>query len=59
MICEKDKEGFLELIPDLSQDIKNIYNGSDESKGLRWLMIDLVNEDIRYEDVKKLINLRR
>ena len=59
VIGEKDKEGFLELVPDLSQDIKNIYNDSGESRGQRWLMIDLVNEDTRYEDVKKLINLRR
>ena len=59
VIGEKDKEGFLELVHDLSQDIKNIYNDSDESRGQRWLMIDLVNEDRKYEDVKKLINLRR
>ena len=41
-----------------SNDIQNIYKKTPEGNGQRWLMIDLEDNDIRYKDVKKIIEFR-
>ena len=39
-------------------EIQQIYNNTEEGNNQRWLMIDLEDKDKRYEDVKKIIEIR-
>lgn len=58
VIGKSEKEEVEELLPDLTMDLQQLYNETKEGMGQRWLMIDLEDEDIRYEDVKRIIDIR-
>lgn len=59
MIDLKDKDEFDKLFPTLSKEIQEIYNTTKEGNSQRWLMIDIKNSDCVYDDVLKLIKIRR
>lgn len=56
VIGNKEKECF--ELSSYSKVIQNIYLETKEGNGQRWLMIDLEDEGIVYEDVWKLVDLR-
>lgn len=58
VIGQKEKERFENILPSLSADIQKIYKETKEVNGQRWLMIDLEDNDKRYEDVKRMISIR-
>lgn len=47
-----------EALP-LSEEMKKIYNSTREGNGQRWLMIDVDSENALYQDILKLIKIRR
>ncbi len=55
VIGQKKKEEFERILPSLSVDIQKIYIESKEGNGQKFLMIDLEDNDRRYEDVKRII----
>lgn len=59
VIGKKEKERTESLLPLLSEEMQNIYDATKEGMGQRWLMIDLHAEDRVYQDVLKLIRIRR
>lgn len=59
VIGAKEKTAMEALLPDLSADIQNIYQETQEGNGQRWIMIELEDEDEKFEDVKKMLRVRR
>ena len=39
-------------------EIQEIYGDTRECNNQKWLMIDLEDEDKKYEDIKKSLNIR-
>lgn len=58
VIGKKEKETFENIYSSLSYDIQQIYKETEEGNNQKWLMIDLEDNDKRYEDVKKIIEIR-
>lgn len=59
VIGAKEKGRFDDLYPILSEKLKEIYNTTKEGNNQRWLMIDIKQKDELYNDVLKLIKIRR
>lgn len=58
VIGKNEKKTFEDMFLSFSNDIQNIYKETPEGNGQRWLMIDLEDNDIRYKDVKKIIEIK-
>jgi AraC family transcriptional regulator len=60
VIGTKEKEKVNDLLPQLSNEIREIFHNTKEGNGQRWLMIDLVDIGCcLYQDTLKLIQIRR
>lgn len=59
VIGEKEKERAESFLANASLALREIYNRTKEGNGQRWLMIDLEDSDEVYNDVLKLIEIRR
>lgn len=59
VIGKKEKENFENIVHSFSSDIQQIYKETEEGNNQKWLMIDLEDNDKRYEDVKKIIEIRK
>lgn len=59
VVGAKEKEPVETILPELSTVTQDIYHQTKEGNGQRWLMIDLEDADGVYEDVLKLIAIRR
>lgn len=58
VIGQKEKDIFEKMLSSLSIDLQQIYKMTKEGNGQKWLMIDLEDDDIRYNDVKRIIDIR-
>lgn len=58
VIGSKEKATFEEILPSLSSDLQQIYMTTKEGNGQKWLMIDLEDDDSRYADVKRILDIR-
>ena len=58
VIGKKEKEHFENMLPHFCIEIQEIYGDTREFNNQKWLMIDLEDEDKKYEDVKKILNIR-
>lgn len=58
VIGKKEKELFEHRCASFSKDIQQIYQETKEGNNQRWLMIDLEDQDKKYEDVKQIIEMR-
>lgn len=47
------------ILPDCTDELKEIYQQTKEGNGQRWLMIDLEDKEEMYRDVLRLIEIRR
>lgn len=59
VIGKKEKERTEELLPECSVFVREIYANTREGNGQRWLMIDVEDMGAVYEDVLRLIEVRR
>lgn len=55
----KEKERVETLLPQLTEELQEIYRTTKEGNGQRWLMIDVKENVSLYHDVLKLIRIRR
>ena len=53
VIDRKEKEYFESSLTSFGKKIRDIYKQTKKGNGQRWLMIDLKDHNICYEDVKK------
>lgn len=58
VIGKKEKEKFENMLCDFCIEIQEIYSSTREFNNQKWMMIDLEDEDKKYEDVKKILNIR-
>lgn len=47
------------ILPECTPQLQEIYHQTKEGNGQRWLMIDLEDRDDLYEDILRLIEIRR
>ena len=59
VIGKKEKERTENLLPGCSAQLQQIYHQTKEGKGQRWLMIDVEDQGDLYNDILKLIDIRR
>lgn len=59
VVGNKERPQVERLLPQLSKEIQEIYHSTKEGNGQRWLMVSLKNNDSVYQDILKLICIRR
>ena len=59
VIGTKEKEAVEAMLPECEARLQEIYHETQEGNGQRWLMIDLEEEGRMYEEVLRLIEIRR
>lgn len=59
VVGSKEKERVEALLPQMSDAMREIYQNTREGMGQRWLLVDLAAPDATYQDVLKLIAIRR
>ncbi len=59
VIGRKEKEEVESILSDLSPELIALYNRTREANAQRWLMIDVEDKNRVYEDVLRLIEIRR
>ena len=58
VIGKKEKVIVEPQLSTFTPDIQKIYKNTKEGNNQRWLMIDLEDDNQRYNDVKRLIDIR-
>ena len=58
VIGKNEKKLFEDAFSSFSNGIQKIYKETPEGNGQKWLMIDLEDNDRKYEDIKKIIGFR-
>lgn len=58
VIGQKEKPALEEILSSLSSDIQQLYHETEEGNGQKWLMIELEDNDKRYDDLKRMIKIR-
>lgn len=58
-VGQKEKEAVQAVLEECTPQLQDIYERTREGNGQRWLMIDLEEEGGLYQDVFRLISIRR
>lgn len=59
VVGNKEREQVENILPHLSKEIQELYHNTKEGNGQRWMMIDLYSDGCVYQDVLRLIRIRR
>lgn len=59
VIGKKEKNATEQLLADCTSQLQEIYAQTEEGNGQRWLMIDPEDSDDLYQDVLRLIAIRK
>ncbi len=59
VVGKKEKEAVEAMLARLSPQVREIYEQTREGNGQRWMMIPIEDQDSVYEDVIRLIEIRR
>lgn len=59
VVGRKEKEAVEAVLPECTDELQAVYRQTPEGNGQRWLMTDLEDPDGLYEDVLRLIAIRR
>lgn len=59
VIGAKEKNAVEAMLPDCLTELQEIYNQTKEGNGQKWLMIDLEDKGRMYEDIFRLIEIRK
>lgn len=59
VVGRKEKEAAERLLPELSEEMQNIYHQTKEGNGQRWMMIDVKEDGELYQNILKLVRIRR
>lgn len=59
VVGSREKERVNALMPRMSDTTREIYLNTKEGMGQRWLLVDLRAPDAIYQDVLKLVSIRR
>ncbi len=59
VIGRKEKERTEALMPSMSEEMRKIYESTKDGMGQRWLVFDLNEDGVLYQDFLKLVEIRR
>ncbi len=59
VVGRKEKEPVEMILSELTPELQAIYNRTQENNGQKWLMIDLEDQDDMFNDVFRLMQIRR
>lgn len=59
VVAAKQKPHVEELLPSCTAELQTIFHKTQEGNGQRWLMIDLEDKGGLYDDILRLIKIRR
>ncbi|MDE6974863.1 MAG: DUF3788 domain-containing protein [Lachnospiraceae bacterium] len=59
VVGTKEKARVEAILPECSADLQSIYDQTKEGNGQRWLMIDVEDKESLYDDLLRLIQVRR
>lgn len=59
VVGRREKEAVEAILPDCAPQLQELYARTREGNGQRWLMIDLEDRDQVYQDVFRLMDIRR
>ncbi len=59
VVGTKEKASVEAILPECTAELSHIYNQTQEGNGQRWLMIDLEDKGDLYNDILRLIKIRR
>ncbi len=59
VVGKKEKEAVEEMLPGCTEQLREIYHQTREWNSQRWLMIDMEDKDKLYQEVLRLIRIRR
>lgn len=59
VVGKKEKEAVESILPECTSIIQELYRQTKEGNGQRWLMIDLEDKGNLYDDILRLIQIRR
>lgn len=55
----KEKESVEAILPECTAQLQDVYAQTREGNGQKWLMIDLEDRDDLYDDLLRLIQIRK
>ncbi len=59
VVGPKQRQLVEEILPECSEELREIYNSTREGSGQRWLMMDVEDRGELYNDILRLIEIRR
>lgn len=59
VVGRKEKMPVEEILPECNMELQSIYRQTPEGNGQRWLMIDVEDQADMYDDILRLIHIRR
>ena len=59
VVGTKEKAAVEEILPECTAELQSIYNQTQEGNEQRWLMVDLEDKESLYNDLLRLIQIRR
>lgn len=59
VIGTREKDAAEAILPDCTKELQGIYGQTKEGNGQKWMTIDLEDRGGLYEDVLRLIEIRR
>ena len=59
VVGSKEKEAVEAMLPGCTAALQELYHRTQEGNGQRWLMIDLEDRDSVYDDLLRMIGIRR
>ena len=59
VVGHREREAVEDVLPQCSLQVQDVYHETKEGNGQRWLMIPVEDQDSVYEDVLRLVGIRR
>ena len=59
VIGQREKEQVKDILPECASTIRKKYHQTKEGNGQKWLMIDIEDKDETYQDLLRLIQIRK
>lgn len=59
VVGRKEKPFVEEILPDCGVELRSLYDRTREGNGQRWLMADIEDREGLYDDILRLIRIRR
>lgn len=59
VVGAKEKGSVEAILPDCVTELQEIYNQTKEGNGQKWILVDLEDKGRMYEDIFRLIEIRK